>query len=230
LLFIVTELFSFGWKFTPFTPKQFLYPDTGITKELTAPWVTRTTGNTVIPVNFRMSYGISALEGYDAVYPARAAQYISSLNALSGTSRVSGRYALVDDIHSALVPLASVNSIITSNPSEFDSLRYKTVLTENKTTILEDSLALQNAEAMEVTGDNMRPFGKGTLVLVKPGEARPNDVVLIRCKTGQQFLAQLVHKDQGRAYLRGLKTGDRMQAVKLAKIAGMSRVVASLYP
>jgi hypothetical protein len=83
---------------------------------------------------------------------------------------------------------------------------------------------------MEVTGDNMRPFGKGTLVLVKPGEARPNDVVLIRCKTGQQFLAQLVHKDQGRAYLRGLKTGDRMQAVKLAKIAGMSRVVASLYP
>lgn len=145
LLFVVTELFSFGWKFTPFTPKQFLYPDTSITNELNAPWVTRTTGNTVIPVNFRMSYGIPSLEGYDAVYPARAAQYISSLNALSSTSRVSGRYALVDDIHSALVPLASVNSIITSNPSEFDSLRYKTVLTENKTTILEDTLALPSA-------------------------------------------------------------------------------------
>lgn len=151
LLFVVIELFSFGWKFTPFTPKQFLYPDTGITKELNAPWVTRTTGNTVIPVNFRMSYGISALEGYDAVYPARAAQYISSLNALSSTSRVSGRYALVDDIHSALVPLASVNSIITSNPSEFDPLRYKTVLTENKTTILEDSFALPSAYFVQKT-------------------------------------------------------------------------------
>jgi uncharacterized membrane protein YfhO len=131
-------VFYFGWKFTPFTPLSFVYPKTAITKRVQAPDVWRTTGNTVIPVNFRMSYEVSALEGYDAVYPARAAQYIASLNALTDTSRVSGRYALVDDTTSKLVGLASVNTIITLNPDSYDKTRYQTLLTENKTTLLQD--------------------------------------------------------------------------------------------
>lgn len=142
---LIFEVFYFGWKFTPFTPRSFVYPETEITKQLENPQVWRTTGNTVIPVNFRMSYGISALEGYDAVYPTRAAQYIASLNALTNTSRVSGRYALVDDTQSKLVSLSSVNTIITLTPENFEPERYEKIITENKTTLFRDRLALPSA-------------------------------------------------------------------------------------
>jgi uncharacterized membrane protein YfhO len=142
---LIFEVFYFGWKFTPFSSRSFVYPETEITKHLQESDVWKTTGNTVIPVNFRMSYGISALEGYDAVYPTRAAQYIASLNALTNTSRVSGRYALVDDTQSKLVSLASVNTIITLTPENFEPERYEKIITENKTTLLRETLALPPA-------------------------------------------------------------------------------------
>src|SRR3989344_4947534 len=100
------ELFRFGWKFTPFSPRHIVFPQTPILDFLMSQEKpVRVTGSNVIPVNMRMPYGLESLEGYDAVYPLRIAQLLAALNGgRSGTDPL-GRYGTVDDDTSRLLDL-----------------------------------------------------------------------------------------------------------------------------
>jgi len=137
----VIELFYFGWKFTPFSNKNLVFPTTPIINFLkNQPKPFRTTGDHVIPINFRMAYGIESVEGYDAVYPAGISNFIQKING-GGTFR---RYAIVDNDISPLLDLVNTKYYLAlkSDPNlkRFDTQRFKLV-DEDKSVLVYESLS-----------------------------------------------------------------------------------------
>ncbi len=158
-LLMCFELFRFGWKFTPFSPRHIVFPQTPVLEFLMsreAP--TRVTGSNVTPINMRMPYGLESLEGYDAVYPLRISQLIAAINSgISGTDPV-GRYGTVDNVTSPLVDLVNTKYHMTikrdakNNPSETGVIpdfyklpKFKKVFEDKSVAVLESAGALPRA-------------------------------------------------------------------------------------
>ena len=156
ILLSVFELFYFGWKFTPFSPRNIVFPTSPVLEFLTSqekPF--RVTGSRVIPINMRMPYGLEALEGYDAVYPLRIAQLLAALNGgRSGTDPL-GRYGTVDDDTSRLLDLINTKYYLVHNldkkgdpsptgkvPARFTKDRFKEAFRDKSVTVLESMTAL----------------------------------------------------------------------------------------
>ena len=80
----VTELFRYGWKYTPFSSPELVFPETpALTffQNIDPPF--RVSPGNVIPMNMWVPYNLESVSGYDAVYPiwwARLFSVISSQN------------------------------------------------------------------------------------------------------------------------------------------------------
>jgi len=88
ILFLITifDLFRFGWKFEPFTNKEYLYPSTEITSFLQKqeqPFRVLSVDSRILPPNFSIMYKIQVLDGYDPLYLQRYGE----LMAASGRGR-----------------------------------------------------------------------------------------------------------------------------------------------
>lgn len=158
-LLLTGELFRFGWKFTPMSPRTFMYPTTPVIDYLqkqTPPF--RVTGSTVIPINIRMPYELESLEGYDAVYPLQIAKFVAILNKSGTNASPLGRYAIVDNDISPLLSLTNTKYVLTlkkdakGSPSEtgltsetYPPNRYKEVFSDKTTVVLEDMKAQTRA-------------------------------------------------------------------------------------
>lgn len=115
LLFVLicAELFRFGWKYTPFTNKNIVYPNTPVIdylQSLEKP--VRISGVKVIPMNMRMAYGLESPEGYDAVYPQRIAQFLASMGSSNSSATTAGRYGFVDNEESHLIDLMNTKYLL----------------------------------------------------------------------------------------------------------------------
>jgi hypothetical protein len=158
-LVIVLELFRFGWKFTPFSPKHIVFPTTPVLDFLIKqekPF--RVTGSRVIPINMRMPYGLESLEGYDAVYPLRISQFLAAINGgRSGTDPL-GRYGTVDDDTSHLLDLVNTRYYLAlkrdkkGDPNlegqihdRFKTKRFKPIFEDKTTVVLESKSVLPRA-------------------------------------------------------------------------------------
>lgn len=158
-LLMLFELFRFGWKFTPFSPRYFVFPKTPVLEFLTSqrgPF--RVTGSQVIPVNLRTPYGLESPEGYETVHSLRVSQFLAALN--SGVSRVNptGRYGIVDNDTSPLLDLVNTKyylvvkkdetglpSPLGSIPSRFIKDRFKVAFEDRSVAVLESKTALPRA-------------------------------------------------------------------------------------
>lgn len=158
-LFMVFELFRFGWKFTPFSPRRIVFPTTPILEFLMQhKKPVRVTGSRVIPINMRMPYKLESLEGYDAVYPLVMSQFIAAINSQrSGTDPV-GRYGTIDNITSPLMDLVNTKYYLTikrdekNNPSPtgaipayFDPQSFKLAFEDKSVAVLESKTVLPRA-------------------------------------------------------------------------------------
>ena len=153
---ILVELFRFGWKFTPFSPKQIIFPNTPVfdfLQKQQKPF--RINANEVVPVNLIMPYGIETVEGYDAVYPIRFAKYISALNSGQTDTTVMGRYGLIFNQNSTLLDLANVKFLLTLKykqngvvdpsgqiDSKYNNAKFKKVFEDRSVVVLENSQVL----------------------------------------------------------------------------------------
>lgn len=157
--FLVFELFRFGWKFTPFSKKEIVFPNTPVIdflQSLEKP--TRITGSSVIPINMRMPYKLESLEGYDAVYPLLSSKYIAALNSgRSGTDPV-GRYGTVDNLDSILLDISNTKYFLSAKKdlnNNFDYLglslnqqsssRFKKVFEDKSVSVFENLNSLPRA-------------------------------------------------------------------------------------
>jgi uncharacterized membrane protein (UPF0136 family) len=119
LFLLVFELFRFGWKYTPFTKKELVYPTTPLIEYLQKqPKPVRITGVKVIPMNIRMQYGLESPEGYDAVYPQRIAQFLATSGSSNSSATTANRYGFVDNEESPLIGLMNTKYILALKTDE----------------------------------------------------------------------------------------------------------------
>lgn len=83
LVFIIAiaallELFRYGWKYTPFSPPELVFPKTPALEYFeNEPKPYRISTGNVIPMNMWVPYGLESLSGYDAVYPGSWAAFFN---------------------------------------------------------------------------------------------------------------------------------------------------------
>ncbi len=156
---LICELFRFGWKFTPFSIADYIFPDTPVTeflKKQQKPF--RISNGDTMPVNFQMSYGLETLGGYETMRPAYSSQFIATLNNNNPKANPSGRYGIIDKDTSHLLDLANTKYYLTlkrnekgepdpngSIPKKYDKKRFKVAFEDKTTAILESTTVLPRA-------------------------------------------------------------------------------------
>ncbi len=106
----VIDLLRFGWKNTPFSPTQFVFPQTKITSFLQDQNDNfRIAGG--IPLNLFMPFHIDSAEGYDSLYARRNSEWYSLVNT-QGLQALSGRYGIIHDFSSSLLSYANVRYVV----------------------------------------------------------------------------------------------------------------------
>ncbi|HUD05225.1 MAG TPA: YfhO family protein [Patescibacteria group bacterium] len=81
ILITVFDLFRFGWKFEPFTNKDYLFPSTAITSFLQnqpGPFRVMATDSRILPPNFSIMYKLQTLDGYDPLYLQRYGELMAA--------------------------------------------------------------------------------------------------------------------------------------------------------
>ncbi len=81
LILLTFDLLRFGWKFTPFTEKQYLFPDSKaltFIKEDSDIFRIMTTDSRIFPPNFSAVYKIQSVDGYDPLYLQRYGELIAA--------------------------------------------------------------------------------------------------------------------------------------------------------
>jgi hypothetical protein len=82
-LFSIFDLFRFGWKFTPFSPKEYLYPVTPAIKFLQENMRLNdrymTLDRRLLPPNSNIMYKLKSVEGYDPIYSKAYAVTIAEM-------------------------------------------------------------------------------------------------------------------------------------------------------
>lgn len=156
---MIFEVFRFGWKYTPFSPRVIVFPETPIfefLKKQKQPF--RINANEVVPVNLMMPYGLETVEGYDAVYSLRFAKYLSSMNSGVDNSVAMGRYGLIFHQNSNLFSIANGKFVLALKRDKFgavdkngdidpkfNNIQFKKVFEDKSVVILENKNALPRA-------------------------------------------------------------------------------------
>jgi hypothetical protein len=142
LLFtVVFDLFRFGWKFTPFSPKEYLYPVTSTIKFLQDHMRSEdrymTLDRRILPPNANIMYGLKSVEGYDPLYSKDYASLVAEMESgqRPSESQNFGRIVRPTNFRSPLVRQLNVRYVLGLSDIE-DSLLVK-VFREGETRIYE---------------------------------------------------------------------------------------------
>ncbi|OGY12772.1 MAG: hypothetical protein A3A58_00145 [Candidatus Blackburnbacteria bacterium RIFCSPLOWO2_01_FULL_41_27] len=154
ILAMFVELFYFGWKFTPFTRSDLVYPETPITNYLeNFQEPSRVNGfDGIMPVNMGMPYRIEFSGGYEPIYPLNTAKYIAVLNSNNIGVTPQDRFGIIDRMSSPLSDLLNTEYFLVKT----DSLNFllkeqkgneylEHVFTDKSVSILKNKNALPRA-------------------------------------------------------------------------------------
>ncbi len=114
----VFDLFRFGWKFTPFTPVEYFFPQTAAISFLRGqqkPFRVMSLDARILPPNTASYYGIESVEGYDPIYDARYEEFMAALNRQKPDIAPPfgfNRIITVQGINSRLLPLLNVKYVL----------------------------------------------------------------------------------------------------------------------
>ena len=118
LVLVVFDLFRFGWKFTPFTPVSYWFPETPLLQRLAhqnIPGRVMSLDDRILPPNTASYYGIESIEGYDPVAGLRYDRFLSAFESGSvDFNRPSGfnRIYTAHNIDSPLLPYLNVRYVL----------------------------------------------------------------------------------------------------------------------
>ena len=149
IILTVIDLFRFGWKFQPFTSKEYLYPSTSITTFLQnqkGPFRVLSTDSTILPPNFSIMYKIQTLDGYDPLYLQRYGEFmIAQARGKPDISPPFGfnRIITPQNPSSRIMDLANVKYVLSLNPLKDTKL--KEVFKDGHVVVYENSLSHERA-------------------------------------------------------------------------------------
>ncbi len=118
VLFVVADLFRFGWKFTPFTDAAYFFPSSYILTYLShqpKPFRVMSLDDRILPPNTASYYGIESIEGYDPLAPKRYEQFLAASElGKADLSKPSGfnRIYTAHNIASRLLPYLNVRYVL----------------------------------------------------------------------------------------------------------------------
>ena len=149
-LLAVSELFRFGWKYTPFSPQDLVFPETPVIsflKSQETPF--RFLSENVIPMNMWVPYGLESPSGYDAAYPFTWSKYLGVANKSDKKASPLGRYAVVENYSSPLIDMANNRYLLVLSKGEkelgLERLGYKKVFGDKSVSVYENTDALDRA-------------------------------------------------------------------------------------
>lgn len=149
LLLVIFDLFRFGWKFEPFTKKEYLFPSTKVTSFLQkqeGPFRVVSSDSTILPPNFSIMYGIQTLDGYDPLYLKRYGELMAAvgrekpdISAPFGFNRI----ITPQNVTSRFIDLLNVKYVLSSR--ELDNPKFSLVFEDVNTKVYENTKVLPRA-------------------------------------------------------------------------------------
>ena len=116
IIISVFELFRFGWKYTPFSKIEYIFPNTPVINYLqTLEKPTRILPGDVVPMNMWVPYGLESVSGYNAVYPKTIAKYIGVSNSGNKDALSQGAYGTLELFTSKLTDIANGEYLLLNN-------------------------------------------------------------------------------------------------------------------
>lgn len=76
------DLLRFGWKFTPFTPREYFFPETKLVaylKQQSKPFRVVSVDKRILPPNTASYFGIESIEGYDPLISSRYEELMAAI-------------------------------------------------------------------------------------------------------------------------------------------------------
>lgn len=145
----VFDLFRFGWKFEPFTRKQYLFPSTKVTSFLQkqkGPFRVLSVDSRILPPNFSIMYKIETLDGYDPLYLRRYGELMAA--SARGKPDISApfgfnRIITPQDPLSRISNLLGIKYVLSLNKLNYGTL--KLVFSDGVINVYENSAALPEA-------------------------------------------------------------------------------------
>lgn len=145
LLFLgltIFDLFRFGWKFTPFTKSEYLFPNTktlSFLQNQNGQFRIMTTDSRIFSPNFSDIYKIQSIDGYDPLYLQRYAELISASE--RGEPNISppfgfDRIITPHNTDSKIIDLLGVKYVLSL--SDIQDKKFEKVFTEGETRLYEN--------------------------------------------------------------------------------------------
>lgn len=150
---VVFDLFRFGWKFTPFTKEEYLFPNTktiAFLKSNMGDFRVASQDSRIFPPNFSAYYRIQSIEGYDPLYLRRYAELIAaSERKKPDVSPPFGfnRIITPHNLDSKIIDLLGTKYVLSLE--EVKSPKFKKVFQEGKTIVYENKNVLPRAFFVE---------------------------------------------------------------------------------
>ncbi len=149
LIFTVGDLLRFTYKFTPFTPQKYLYPNTkaiDFLQKQKGQFRIMTTDDRILPPNFSIMYQLQTLDGYDPLYLLRYGELVTASE--RGRPDIKppfgfNRIVTPHNFESNLVDLMNVRFVLSL--SEIKSPKLEKVFEEGQTKIYKNNSAFQRA-------------------------------------------------------------------------------------
>lgn len=142
LLLLSFDLLRFAWKFTPFTPSEYLFPQTEIISYLkrdTSVYRVGTTDQKIMTPNLFTHYKIQTTEGYDPLYLKSYGEFIASLERGKPDIRSPfgfNRIITPHNIDSPLMNFLNVKYVFSLN--ELSSEKFIKILEEGETKLYQN--------------------------------------------------------------------------------------------
>jgi uncharacterized membrane protein YfhO len=149
ILVTILDLFRFGWKFEPFTNKDYLYPSTSITSFLQNQkglFRVMSTDAKILPPNFSAMYKLQTLDVYDPLYLQRYGELMVAVK--RGMPDISPQFGFNRIITpqafaSRIIDLLGTKYILSL--SEIKDSKLKLVFTDGAVKVYENRLASSRA-------------------------------------------------------------------------------------
>lgn len=157
----VIDLFRFGWKFTPYTDREYFFPKTKIIQYLQKqlrPFRVVSVDDRVFPPNSLSFYGIESIDGYDPLALSRYENFLTANERNKpDISKPTGfnRIYTAKNISSALFPLFNAQYILSIDT--LDKPWLTLVFQEGQTKVYKNSLAYPRvylADQIDVVTDH----------------------------------------------------------------------------
>lgn len=146
LLLVCVDLIRFFWKFTPFTNKEYLFPNTKAIEFLqknAGYFRIMSVDSRILPPNFSVIYRLQSIDGYDPLYLLRYGEFIAVSE--RGKPDISppfgfNRIITPHNYESKIIDLLGVKYVLSL--SDLDSPKLRKVFQEGQTQVYENKEVL----------------------------------------------------------------------------------------